>query len=381
MATEISSGADPSLLRRLNAELALRTLRGSEAMTLAEVARIAGLARSTTAEVLGDLVAAGIVAEEQPSGSGQGRSGRPARRFKFRADAGYVAGVGIDATHTRVVLCDLAGTAVASTNSEFTPRQANSPIKIAQHAVNECLRLAALRPRLLCAAAVGIPGVVGSKGDILMSLGQPDWVGVDMAVGLTQELGCPALVENRGRMAVLGEVWKGLGDGVQDMLFVHAGERNGVGVIAGGALLQGRNGAAGEIGHHPLLSWAGQKSYRDELATLFPGLDIEQAAKAAFAAAATTPAADDLVRRYVRDLSHGIAALVLTLDPELVVLGGPIAEGGPAILELLRTNIDEVSLFPPKVRFSTLGDDVVALGAARRALTHVEENLLGLKNR
>ncbi len=374
MVAGTSSGADPALLRRLNTELALRTVRELGAMTLAEVARVAGLARSTTADVLGDLVRSGIVAELQPA---SGRSGRPARRYAFRAEAGYLAGVGIDTTGVQVVVCDLSGDVVVSRAGEIDDRHRSSPIRIARQAVEQGLREAGVKPRLLRAAAVGIPGVVGSKGDILICHGHPDWVGVDLAAALGQELRCPVLVENRGRMAVLGEVWRGIGDGVQDLIFVHAGARNGVGVIAGGILLQGRHGAAGEIGHHPALHWTGQQRYGDELAELYPGLALEDAAVAAFAAAADgDDRASSLVERYVDDLAAGINALVLILNPELVVVGGPITRGGDVVLELLRSRVERVALFPPKVRFSELGDDVVALGAARRALLQVDENLL-----
>jgi predicted NBD/HSP70 family sugar kinase len=83
------------------------------------------------------------------------------------------------------------------------------------------------------------------------------------------------------------------------------------------------------------------------------------------------------VRRYVKDLAAGASALVLTLDPELVVIGGGFSRSGNLILEPLRRELDRWCIRTPEIRVSGFGDEGVALGAVRLALDHVDSVLNG----
>jgi predicted NBD/HSP70 family sugar kinase len=90
------------------------------------------------------------------------------------------------------------------------------------------------------------------------------------------------------------------------------------------------------------------------------------------------PLARDAVERFIRRLVHDIAALVLALDPELVVVGGWPA-GLEGVLEPLRRELARYCLRPPRVELSTLGEAAVATGALRLALDHVEEQLFAVE--
>lgn len=74
---------------------------------------------------------------------------------------------------------------------------------------------------------------------------------------------------------------------------------------------------------------------------------------------------------------HDVAALVLAIDPQLVVIGG-WAAGLDDVLEPLREQLALYTLRAPEVALSTLGEDVVALGALRVALDQVEEQLFAV---
>ena len=81
------------------------------------------------------------------------------------------------------------------------------------------------------------------------------------------------------------------------------------------------------------------------------------------------------VDAYTADLAVGIAAIVLTVDPEVVVLGGGLWRASDLLLEPLRKHLEPLCLVMPRLEVSSLGDRSAALGAARVALMHLEERL------
>ena len=88
--------------------------------------------------------------------------------------------------------------------------------------------------------------------------------------------------------------------------------------------------------------------------------------------------AKDAVERFLRRLVHDVAALVLAIDPELVVIGG-WAAGLDGVLEPLRSELARYCLRPPNVVLSALGQEAIATGALRLALDHVEEQLFAVE--
>ncbi|MEU6506849.1 ROK family protein [Streptomyces sp. NPDC046942] len=99
-----------------------------------------------------------------------------------------------------------------------------------------------------------------------------------------------------------------------------------------------------------------------------PGADAE----AVFSAAPSDLEAADAVRAYASTLANGISALVLTLDPDLVVIGGGLSRAGDQLLQPLRDRVNELCLTAPRTEVSELGDESVALGAVRTALDHID---------
>ncbi len=85
-----------------------------------------------------------------------------------------------------------------------------------------------------------------------------------------------------------------------------------------------------------------------------------------------------IVGAFVADLATGVAATVLTVDPQLVVIGGGLSQAGDLLAEPLRAELARLCLFPVQVETSILGDESVAMGAVRLALDRVEEELFSV---
>lgn len=108
------TGGDPSLLRRINSAVVLHALRGAESPTLTDLTRITGLSRPTVEGVVEGLFEAGLVVESAPDGAEARRQGRPARRFRFRAEAGHLLGIEIGPHRVSALLSGLDGRIIGS---------------------------------------------------------------------------------------------------------------------------------------------------------------------------------------------------------------------------------------------------------------------------
>ncbi len=373
------TGGDSSLLRRINAAVTLRALRDGQSVTLTQLVGDTGLSRPTVEGVIEGLVESGLVAEvEQTQDSGRQR-GRPARWFRFRAEAGHTLGVEIGVHGVRVVLADLAGRVIGS-HSRLVDEalDAEERLGVVRSTVAEVLRKAGVSRDNLWAVGVGSPGIVDKEGSVRLGTAMPGWTGLDLGARLRRSFRCPVLIENDANLAAIAEHWQGAAVGMGDVVFVLAGLSPGAGSLINGRLHRGFGGAAGEIGALHLL---GQEVTPERLlSTTGKPLDpLDEAAVARVLRLARE--GDEVARvamdRFLRRLVHDVAALVLAIDPQLVVIGG-WAAGLNDVLEPLREQLALYCLRAPEVTLSALGEDVVALGALRLALDQVEEQLFAV---
>ncbi|MFF3765429.1 ROK family transcriptional regulator [Streptomyces sp. NPDC001922] len=374
------TGGDPSLLRRINSAVVLHALRNGEPATLADLARLTGLSRPTVEGVVDGLTGTGLVTEAAPPEEPVRRQGRPARRFRFHAEAGHLLGIEIGPRRVAALLADLSGRVTGSAAREV-PVSAPAEERLAQvrATVSGLLRRAGVPRGSLRAVGVGSPGIVETGGGVRLCTALPGWTGLPLGRRLRRSFRCPVLVENDANAAAVAEHWQGAGTGTDDLVFVLAGLSPGAGSLIGGRLHRGHGGAAGEIGALHLL---GREAAPEEMlsttGTPLPPLDEGAVARVFERAAAGDARAREAVERFLRRLVHDVAALVLALDPERVVVGG-WAAGLDGVLEPLRRELGRYCLRPPQVALSRLGEAAVATGALRLALDHVEEQLFAVQ--
>ncbi|MCX4552461.1 ROK family protein [Streptomyces sp. NBC_01387] len=375
------TGGDPSLLRRINSSVVLHALRGAVFPTLTDLTRITGLSRPTVEGVIEGLIVAGLVVEDAPEEGETRRQGRPARRFRFRAEAGHLLGIEIGPHRVAALLSGLDGRILGAGSREVSETaSADERLERVRATVADVLRRTGVARSSLRAVGVGSPGIVEADGTVRLGTALPEWTGLALGERLRRSFRCPVLVENDANAAAVAEHWKGVATESDDIVFVLAGLSPGAGSLIGGRLHRGFGGAAGEIGALHLL---GRDVTPEKLLSttdepLHP-LD-ELAVAEVFAHAKEGDArARAAVERFIQRLVHDVAALVLALDPELVVIGG-WAAGLDGVLEPLRGELARYCLRPPQVALSLLGEAAVATGALRLALDHVEEQLFAVES-
>ncbi|WP_031169355.1 ROK family transcriptional regulator [Streptosporangium roseum] len=365
------SGGDLQRLRQLNSLSSIRALREARSpLTLTELAAVTGLSRGSTVDVVTDLYERGWIAEVEPAPGGMGR---PAKRYRFRADAGHVLGIDIGVHKVLAMVTDLAGRTVASGRVAVTRRTTrHERLDAVDRAIDAALVASGLTAPDLWGVAAGSTGVVNREGLITRVNDLPDWPGVDLIGHLGQRLPCPITIENDSKLAALAEQRLGVAAGVRDLVYLHAGRRPGAALILNGRLHHGFSGTTGEVGLMEITGWRTMASHLENCPAAEGALP-EDAAGLVFRAARTgDPDALSAVDVYAHHLALGTAAMVLTLDPELVILGGGFSRSADVLLPALRRALEPHCLRVPEIRPSTLGEECVALGAACLAVDHVD---------
>lgn len=257
------------------------------------------------------------------------------------------------------------------------------------------------------AVGVGVPGLVDVDTGVTRFLpnlaGQ--WRGVPVGDPLSRALGCPVFLLNDARMATLGEFVYGRGRSAQTMVFLTIGTGIGGGIVVDGKLRLGPLGAAGEVGHQTLLPdgplcGCGNRGCLEALAsgpalvgegvrllqcglapTLFDMVSGNPASvtpkEMAAAARAGDDAVGDAIERTATWLGIGVANLVTTLHPDLVILGGSVAALNDLLLEPVRRIVRQrVRMFPVHavaIERSLLEDKAGLLGGIALAASHAPQ--------
>lgn len=364
------AGGDLARLRALNALAVIRTVRDAAPLTLSEVAQRTGLSRPAVEDIVADVLAQGWLVEVPPVA---GIMGRPARRFRFRAEAGHVLGIDVGAHKVLALVADLdgevVGTRQVAVRPDTTPARRLAAVG---RAARDALKEAGITPAAVWAVGVASTGVVDPQGRVGLSV-VPGWTGVDLTAPFASDFAAPVYAANDCTLAARAEQWCGVAQDVLDMVYVLAGSRTGAGLVLGGRVHRGAGGAAGEIGYLDDARWArAQERLRgwNGVPADLPEIDVPPFVFAA--ARAGNRGAMGAVRGYVRDLARGTAAVVLTVDPEVVVLGGGFSQSADLLLEPLRDELAKLVIRVPELRVSTLGDRAAALGAVRHSLDQVE---------
>ncbi len=243
---------------------------------------------------------------------------------------------------------------------------------------------------------IGIPGPITEDGTVLKcaNLG---WGIFNVAEEISKLTGINNVkVGNDANVAALGEMWKGGGKGFNSLVMITLGTGVGGGVILGGRILTGSNGAAGEIGHlliHPEeqdVCGCGKKGCLEQYAS---ATGIVKEAKRALKRVNTpsslreletltakdifdhAKAGDDLAMEMVEQLGYSLGTacshIAQIIDPEAFVIGGGVSKAGTILIDVIEKNYNDKVMFALKDKkfcLATLGNDAGIYGSARMVL-------------
>ncbi|MFJ9965319.1 ROK family transcriptional regulator [Streptomyces avermitilis] len=372
MEHDLTEGPRPSE----SAGVVFAVLAGAGRATRPQLAALAGLSKPTVSSAVAELEGAGLAAR---SGTAHGATGRSAAVYRLGPAAGGVLAVDLGSTHTAVRGCALDGTLLAArTTHGDTP-----PADTVRAVLDD------LAPGSVRAVVVAVPDVVRDPDG---PDPYPSTPAVAAAVdALALPSGVPVHLENNVNCAALAELHEGAARGRRTFGYLQVGHGIGLGIVVGGQVLRGVNGAAGEIARLPY-PWArGQESVHEGLEEYAGAGSLVRRATAAWSAgdgaapqdaaqlfalaAAGHAKARHFVDGHAREVGRLAAAAAAVLDPGLIVLGGGIG-ANPLLLPGVRAELARLS-WPTEVVSGGVGENATVAGASRLAVARGIRNVTG----
>jgi len=314
--------------------------------------------------------------------------------------AAIFASVDLGGTNIKCALGDETGQIICSDSVPTLSHEGPARVLDRIAALVNTLRRQAGSPP--AALGMGCPGLVDVKNGVTRFFPNlpTQWRDVPVGEILSPQVGCPVYLLNDVRTATLGELIFGHGRTTSTMAFFALGTGIGGGVAIDGKLRLGPLGAAGELGHQIILPdgprcGCGSRGCLETLASgpaiTAEGIRLMQSGLApklhqlcqgeasqvttkeiAEAARAGDATVEEAIVRAAEYLGIGIVNVVVTLHPDLIVLGGGVTLIGDLLFDTVRRTIGErVHMFPTdgiEVKPSQLGVHAGTLGGIALAM-------------
>jgi glucokinase-like ROK family protein len=371
-----------SLLRSINRSAILDVIREESPISRTQIAHQLNLSLPTVMRVVDELIEENLVI--QPEGKNEATRGRPRTLLEFNATAYVVIGIDLSTAKMLGTLVDLAGTIQYE---QVLRRTSDDP---AQNLDQLCALIETLleqtRPadHAVLGIGIGVPGVVVLNDGVVDWAPSLNWRDFPIRKHLQHRFNLPVFIENDVNLAALGEMAFGAGRGTQNLVCINIGTGIGAGIILGGNLYRGHHQAAGEIGYLlPNVHYLGQQYAEFGALEYFAaGLGIARRAAQVLEESGADALSDlnaedvfgaarsgagwarQVVRETVDYLSLALAAVSALFDPEVIILGGTVANSADLLIEPMLARIEGVVPHKPRFVASPLGQYAAVKGAS-----------------
>jgi len=379
-----------SHLRSLNLDRVLSVaMDQTGTFTRAELSDATGLSGPTVGSLAANLIRAGLITD---LGTGRSRGGRKPSLMEFNGRHGFVAGIDLGPTRTRLAIADLRGDLVAhrivQTPTQLPPDGLLRFIATALRSLAREKDVAYERIRVVTA---GVPGPVNlERGTVAFAPNLPGWRDVAVLSILQSALDTTIVVENDVNLALLGERWRGVARGHDTCAFVFVGTGFGAAFLINGRLHHGHHYMAGEIGLMCMgIEFAdvdvGSRGNLETLAGLdalrarWPDAKREDPAHWVTDLMAAADAGDAAAQRAVHDTARligiAVANVGTVVDPSIIVLGGAMFAQAPRLVELVRDVVHKLTRTSFDIVLSELGKEAPLAGCLLVASAEVRAQL------
>ncbi len=380
-------------LRRINRQTVFHYLHIDGQVSRLELSQLTGLSVGTIANVVGELLAEGLVLE---AGFEASEGGRPRTILTLNLEYGYFIGGEIGETEMVIELFDLRLQKLQTVKYPLIPEE-NNPATVVQRfasCVEQVLTQAQIPQEKILGMGVGVPGVVEQAEEETVAAPAWSWQPTPLKAMLRTHFQIPLSVDNGSKVMALAEMHQEPTLHNATMVALNVGTGVGAGIIYEGKLYRGGNNSAGEWGHTTIVldgavcrcghrgcleAYAGAPGIIRRLREIAPASPIlasgdeVQIITDLLAAQQSDAVAQQVLQETIHYLGAGLANLINLFNPQQIILGGWVGLllGECCLPELLHET-ERYALKQPfeaaHILVSQLGRDAASLGAARLAL-------------
>lgn len=345
-------------------KMMLRFLYEERFVSAAEVSQKISVSLPTTKTLLDELIAVGAV---MTSGIGDSRGGRKPALYSLVAEAFYVVTIGIEHYNAKIAIFNSHNELVTEVRTVQT--NLNHPdLAEKLHLVSkELIHEARIDDSKIVAVGVYMPGLVNSVEGINYAIKNGAYQNIGNT--LKKRFGKTIYIDNDARMQALGEFIFGKAKDSRNALVINWSWGLGLGMILNGQLYGGSTGFAGEFSHIKLeengnLCYCGKRGCLETIASsqsilnmAISGIESETVSQLTTrfkenllalrpedvvnAARAGDEFSISILNKVGNSFGKGLAVLIQLLNPEIIVLGGPISKAQQFILTPIQQTLNQ----------------------------------------
>lgn len=381
----------------------LNYIRYNRSITKAELAQTSGLTFMAIQKIIGDLVTAGLVREDNIK---SGSSGRKSVHYTIDENYGYTLGLHINIFKTSLAVMNLHGSILAykELDMESIPLRTDDFVDVVAKEIEKAIEQSGVERKKIIGLGIAAPGPVApQEGTILSPPNLPFLKYLPICQIMEDRLKMDVLLCKDTNAMAMGEYWRGAGEGQEELIYVDADMGIGSGLIMMNRLQEGANHVAGEFGHitvdpeGPLCNCGN----RGCLEAVSSGLAILKEAKKKLTDKPSHPLyakrehlqihdllkagvkgdtmAITILNRSAYKLGEAIATLINILDPAMIIMGGILVREYEPYLNIIRETALQRRL--PGMRENHIvkgkcGQQAGVIGSGELVANHLFYNLI-----
>ena len=387
----------------------VKLLHTEGAKSNADICRVLNISSPTSIILLNELLNEGLI---EKKGKGRSIGGRKPELYSLHNNSFYVLCIEMDRFKTEMAILDNNNnniTGIKSFSLKLTKDK--SAIKLLHEFAEQLILSSGIDTNKLVGIGLGMPGLVDSNaGKNYTYLVSSSGDSKTLQDILEEKFKKPVYVQNDVKTNALAECRFGLALNKKDALVLLMDWGIGLGIIMDGKLQSGMSGFAGEIGHIPFVK-DGELCHcgkRGCLETVASGIALARMAKEGIKSGQTSilntlseeeidqiepqividaankgdQYAINILSQVGENLGKAVATLIQLFNPELIILGGKIAEAKQYITIPMRHAINTYCMTrireQTKIVLSTLGHSAGILGSASIVIENTFERQIEL---